>query len=154
MIGKIKKWLGIEGVKIDLELDDEYLAGDQLITGKLLLYSMHEQEVTSIHLKLVEKYTRGRRRSKLIDEYTLGELLYEEPVLVPSNEMIEIEFDLPFDLLKSDMDKFGDYNFITRGFVEIAKKIKNANSIYRLEVDAKVKGTALHPFVKRSIYLT
>lgn len=153
MFGSIKNWLGIEGLKIEFEVDDVIKPLNGQIEGSLLFYSKRIQLVESVHVKLIERYTRGRRKNKLIDEYVLGEMEYTNTIEVPSEQFIELEFALPFELMKSDMDRMSEMNFVTRGLVEVAKKIKNAKSEFRLEATAKVKGVVVNPFVKKIIYM-
>jgi len=51
MLKKVKKWLGIEGVKLELILPEEVdLSADKLV-GKIQFYSMHEQEMDSLEDK-------------------------------------------------------------------------------------------------------
>ena len=152
MFGTIKNWLGIEGVKIEIQMNDEISPGSDKIEGSLLFYSKREQLVEGVNVKLIERYTRGRRKNKLIDEYILGEMDYDQRIEVPAEQFIELEFDMPFEMLKSDMDRISDMNFVTRGFVEVAKKVKNARSDFRIEVSADVKGTAIPPLVKKVIF--
>ena len=154
MFGTIKNWLGIEGVKIEIQMDDEVKANSDKIEGSLLFYSKREQLVQSVHVKLVERYTRGRRKNKLIDEYVLGEMNYDKQIAVPAEQFIQLDFEMPFAVLKSDMDRLSDFSFLTRGFVEVAKKVKNARSDFRIEVSADVKGTAIPPLVKKVIFFS
>jgi hypothetical protein len=151
MIGRVKKWLGIEGVKIELILPEEINGKDGLIEGKIRFHTMHTQKVKSIKLTLTEKYTRGRFKSKLTDQYKIAETELKEDIEVPENEFVEIDFELPFTLVKSDMDEIGEKNFVLRNLVNAAKKIKNVRSEYTLEAEARVEGTALHPFDKKSV---
>ena len=151
MFGKVKRWLGIEGVKVELVLPEEIMAADGLIEGKIRFQSMHTQKVKSIHLTLTEKYTRGRFKSKLTDQYKIAESEQKEDIIVPADEVIEIDFVLPFTIVKSEMDEIGDKNFILRGLVGAAKKIKNVKSEYTLEAEAIIEGTALNPFDKKMV---
>ena len=41
------------------------------------------------------------------------------------------------------MDQLADKNFLTRGIVGFAKKLKNVQSYYRIESTAVIKGTSL-----------
>ena len=148
MFGKVKKWLGIEGVKVEVVLPEEIKSKEQKIEGKLLFSSMHDQVVTYVKVKLVEKYKRGRRKSKLIDEYILGEIELEDRIEVPVDEVVELDFELPFEFMKSDMDQFGEKNIVTVGIAKFAKYVHGVKSEFRLEAEAKVEGTALHPFAK------
>lgn len=151
MFKKIKRILGIEGVKIELVLPEEVSARSGVLEGKIQFYSMNTQEVKSVRVKLIEKYTRGRGKEKLIDEYELGAIEMEQVIKVPEHEMIEIDFSLPFSLVKSDMDEFGDKNFLYGGLAWAAKRISSVGSDYRVEAEATVKGTALNPIDKKSL---
>lgn len=151
MFGKVKKWLGIEGVKVELILPDEVKADDGVIEGKLRFQSMHTQKVKSIKLILTEKYTRGRFKNKLSDLYKIAEVEQKEDLTIPADDPIEIDFALPFSVVKSDMDEIGDKNIVFRKLVGAAKVIKNVKSEYSLEVEATVEGTALNPFDKKVI---
>ena len=91
MFGTVKKWLGIEGVKLELDLPEVVFKQVEAVTGKIRFYSKNAQEVTSIRVALVEKYTRGRGEDKRIDDYQLGEIFLNETIQVPAEEMIEID---------------------------------------------------------------
>ncbi|MEZ4898899.1 MAG: hypothetical protein R2806_18805 [Saprospiraceae bacterium] len=149
MFGKVKRLLGIEGVKIDLDIPAEIPINSPLIIGKIQLYTIEPQTVTEIEVKCVEKYSRGRRKAKLIDEYTLGDILLRQNIEVPKDEMLEVDFELPIQWMKSRMDRIEENNFLLRGMVKAAKTLRGAKSSYRIIAEAKVKGTALHPFAEK-----
>jgi sporulation-control protein spo0M len=151
MFGKVKRWLGIEGVKIEMILPDEVSGASGLIEGKLRFESMHLQTVTKIKITLTEKYIRGRFKNKLTDQYKIGEIELDEKIEVPAHEVILIDFELPFTIVKSDMDELGDKNFVFKKLVDTAKALKNVKSEYYLEAEAEVNGTALSPFDKQQI---
>lgn len=151
MIGKFKRWLGIEGVKVELELPDEILAEEGLIEGQVHLFSQHAQTVEYIHIVLIERYSRGRGKEKLIDEYELGELTLNHTVEVPAEGMVSLDFHLPFSIFKSDVEEWGDQNLIFKGLSRVAARLRNVKSEYRIEAQAKVSGTALDPFDKKLI---
>ena len=150
MIGRVKRWLGIEGVKLELDVPEE-IVSDHMVTGKLIFFSMHAQTVQSIRVRLVEKYKRGRGKNKLIDEYELGSIELDKDISVPADELVEVDFTLPFALAKSDMDTFGEKNVLFRGIAGVAKFAKGVHSTFRLVAEAKVKGTALNPFDSKEI---
>ena len=151
MFGKVKRWLGIEGVKIEMILPDQVSAASGVIEGKLKFESMHVQTVTKIRITLTEKYIRGRWKSRLTDQYKIGEIELEEPIEVPAHEVIMMDFELPFTFVKSDMDEIADKNFVFRKLVDAAKTLKNVKSEFYLEAEAEVNGTALSPFDKQEI---
>lgn len=151
MFGKVKRWLGIEGVKVEMILPDQVSARDGVIEGKIKFESMHQQTVKRIRLTLTEKYIRGRWKQKLTDQYKLAEIELEQDIEVPAHEVILIDFELPFSLIKSDMDEFSDKNFVFKKLVDTAKALKNVKSEYYLEAEADISGTALSPFDKQMI---
>ena len=112
MFGKVKRWLGIEGVKISLLVPEEIIGETGVIRGEVKLESMHAQTVTHIRLTLSEKYTRGRSKHKLTDLYKLGEIELDETVDVPAHEPVLIEFEIPFIMAKSEMDELADKNVV------------------------------------------
>lgn len=151
MFGRVKQWLGIEGVKMELVLPEEIILESGIVDGKIRFSTMHSQTVSSIQVRFVETYKRGRRKQKVSDEYELGKISLEQDIEVPAGELIEIDFVLPFQLAKSEMDQLADKNFLLRGAVSAAKLIKGVASIYRVEAEATVKGTALNPFARETI---
>ncbi|MFM2392821.1 MAG: hypothetical protein RLZZ546_803 [Bacteroidota bacterium] len=150
MFGQIKKILGIEGVKLDLEIKNPVNKASGIVSGKIKLTTLRDSEVDSIILKMVEKYYRGRGESKLIDEYTIGFLELDEKIFLKKDEIIEVDFEVPFKLSKSEMDKLED-NILAFGLVKLAKTIKGVKSEYRIEAEAIVPGTKLNPSAKKQV---
>ncbi|MAT55602.1 MAG: hypothetical protein CMN32_14085 [Saprospirales bacterium] len=151
MFGKVKKWLGIEGVKLELELPEMAFEEVGAVSGQIVFRSKHAQTVTSIRVVMIERYTRGRGKEKLIDEYLLGEINLDKRIEVPAEEPIAVDFTLPFEMVKAPIDEFASRNFINKGIAKLAKTFRNTKSEYRIEAEAKVEGTALNPFDRKSI---
>lgn len=153
MIGKVKHWLGIEGVKLELMLPEEVPSKGGFVPGKILLQSMNAQTVTAIKVVLIEKYARGRGKEKLIDEYEIGATNLNQLIEIPMNGQVEVDFQLPFSLAKSNIESFGERNFLFGGIAKAAKMINGVQSEYRIEAEARVKGVALNPFDKKGIVI-
>lgn len=153
MLGKVKKFLGIEGVKVEMEIPEsvERLSGH--IPGTLTFTSMHTQIVESVTIVLVERYNRGRKKEKLTDEYELGRLEIQLDLEVTPEGPSKTHFELHYDLLISEMDELEHKNIIYKGLIKSAKWLRNVKSEYRVEVEAKIKGTLLSPFDKQPILL-
>lgn len=151
MFGKVKTWLGIEGVKLELLLPEEIDGKDGLVKGKIRFFSMNTQTVSAIRVVMVERFSRGRRSEKLTDEYELGKISIEKTISIPANEAVELEFKLPFELMKSEMDQIEEQNILFTGLAKTAKWIRGVKSEYSIMAEAKVKGVALNPFDKKLI---
>jgi len=153
MFGRVKKWLGIEGAKMELLLSDSYRMKHKRIDGMLIFYSMNNEVIESVHIKLVEKYQRGRRKNKLVNEIVLGELTVNRSFPVPHDEEVELKFTLDFEPSLSAMDELGNSNFLLKGLVKTAKSIKGVKSHFYVIAEAKVKGTKFNPFVKNEVFI-
>ena len=153
MLKKVKKWLGIEGVKLELILPEDVDMSSGKLTGKIQFYSMHEQTVSRLKIRLIERYTRGRKNEKVTDEFELGEIDISKQIQIPAGEIIEVEFKLPFKLVKSEMDSLEDKNFVLGKLVKTAKWISGIQSESRVEAEADVLGTPLNPFDKKYVHI-
>lgn len=154
MIGKkVKQWLGIEGVKITVDVPFEIAANSGVVEGVIRLESMHPQVVTRIRLALVERYARGRGKDRLVDEYLLGELIIDEEIPVDPDEPVEMEFALPFAAVHSPVDELEKKNVLARPVVRLAKWLNKVESSYRIEAEAAVEGTVLNPVFRKEVRL-
>ena len=153
MFKKVKKWLGIEGVKLELILPEKVKEADGVVNGKIRFSSMNDQVVDAVKVVMIERFSRGRKKEKTTDEYRLGEINLLRDIAISKENPVEIAFNLPFEMIKSEMDELEDKNLIFSGLVKVAKKLRGVNSEYFIEVEAKAKGTALHPFDKQRIIL-
>lgn len=153
MLGKLKKYLGIEGVKISIILDDPILKSEKAVFGHVVLHSLSEQIIEAIDLKFVERYHRGRNENKLIDEYELGTMVLADSIAISKNQEIKVPFTLNYNPVLSEVDKFGEENIFSKGIAFVAKSLKGVKSEYRLIAKAKVKGTSLDPIAKKMVIL-
>jgi hypothetical protein len=151
MFGGLKKMLGIEGVKIDIILEEPLKISNGVIRGKIQLTTLMDSIVHGVTLKLVEKYSRGRKDSKLIDEYTIGFTELNQHIELDKNDIIELPFALPFSVKESEMDKLQKSNFLLGGIVKLAKFGKGVKSDYRIEAEALVKGTKFNPLSRKEV---
>ncbi len=151
MLKKLKDFLGIEGVKLSIILDDPHDISEKNVYGKIICSSLSYQEIEYFELKLIEKYQRGRNENKLIDEYELGRTILHESFSLEKNEEKKIKFQLPFQEQMSEMDTIAKSGFFKRGIISIAKKLKGVKSNYRIEVKAKVKGSTIMAFAKKPV---
>lgn len=151
MFKKIKDILGIEGVKLELISPEEISFDSAFVEGIIRITSKSKKTVTSLTIKLIEKYQRGRKENILINEYLLSSLDIEVNLEVDTDQPEELKFKLPLNMLMSDMDKFGNKNPLTKGLASVAKKLKGVQSYYRIEAIATVKESSFEAITKRPI---
>ena len=148
MLGKLKKVLGIEGVKVELFIDTPVDKKSQTISGELKFTTKTKGKVNGIAIKLMEKYSRGRGKSRLIDEYTIALLEMKDSFEITPEEIIEIPFSMDYQIALSEMDKMQKESILRRPVIFLAKFIKQVKSEYSVVAEADVQGTTLNPFDK------
>lgn len=146
IIKKVKDWLGIEGVKIALTVPETFKLSDQKVDGVYAISSQSDQYLETVTISLKEKYSRGRRKSKLIDEYVLGQMTIAINEPITKDQVVTKEFTIEFDQLTSGIEKWGSRNILYGGLVGVMKVIKNAKSSYTLLAEVSVKGNKLKPY--------
>lgn len=153
MLGKVKNWLGIEGVSIkiiDTQLDSDE---PKVLTGLIMITSKSAQKIESIKITLKEKYSRGWRKSKLVDEFVIAEKTITINQEISEAEQIEVPFKIKYDLLKSEIDRLAEKNLFYKGVSKLAKLSKNTNSTYYLSIEGNIPGNRLKPFDKIEVEL-
>lgn len=153
MLKKIKDILGIEGVKLALEVAEEYSKSKGVIEGTIVISSQSTKTIKSITLSLIEKYGRGRKDEKLINEYLLGSIELDSDLTIEPDKTEKIDFVLPYNLMLSEMDQLEKSNFLLKPFVKLAKTLKNVKSDYKIKVSAQIKGTKLDAVAEQKINL-
>ena len=152
MFGKVKKWLGIEGVKLELVLPENFDSSLGQLHGKVRLRSKDASVVEAIHIVLIERYSRGRKDEQRIDEYELGKVVLTEAFDVPGEgAVVERDFILKFQKMRAPIDEFADRNPLNAGLAWVAKRMRRVKSSFRVEAEAEVRGVALNPFDKKGI---
>jgi len=154
MLNKVKNWFGIEGVKMDILLPDDIRSGDGLFSGILVFNALTPQEILNVNVKMVERYGRGRGSERLVNEYVLGELIIDKSIIIEANVETKLSFAFSFKYVTAPIDDFAKKNIFFKGMANVAKKMSKVNSEFRIEAEAKVKGTALNPFVQKFFQLT
>ena len=151
MLGKFKQILGIEGVHVKMIVPEVLVEDEGVLEGIIILTTKSPQVINSILVQFLERFSRGKKSDRRIDEYIVGKLFLEGPIKMKANERIEKSFHLKYKLERSEMDHLEDQNILFKGLVKIAKMINKVKSEYRIEAEVDVKGTALNPIVKEEI---
>lgn len=153
MLGKVKSFFGIESVKLSLIFPAEITMESGILKGRINISSMSNQVIKSIEIRLIERYQRGRGEKKLINEYEAGKMVSEKSFKIDANKELSFEFELPYQIARSEMDKIGSSNFLSKAFVKAAKYLHGVKSDFRIEASAKVQGNAISPLAVEHIFV-
>jgi len=151
MVGKVKDFFGIEGVRLELFVPEDLNMSSGMIKGTLKLSSLRDQTVTALSIELRERYTRGRGENKLIDTYVLGYLRESRELKVATNEEVFLPFELCFAERRTAIDNFSKRSPLFKPLGKLARLTNAASSSYTLIGSALVKGVKLSPEVKLAL---
>lgn len=154
VFGKVKEWLGIEGIKLEIKLSDDMAKSDGKITGILKYSTKNTQQVLNTTIRLSEEYSRGRGKTKKTDTYMIAELEINGSFMVYPEDIKEIPFTLTFNNVESEMDKLQSKGGLTGALAGMAKKAKGVKSKFIVEAESDIAGTALNPFDKTEVLWT
>lgn len=146
MIRKVKTWLGIEGVKINLDFPTNASQGQDEIKMVLSLSSLSKQKIKNIHLVFKEVYERGRGDHKRISELVLDEWEQDRTLEIDDNEIHFIPIRINPNWEKSPIDKWQENGPAQKIIGGLAKRFHGVKSKFYIEVNLKVARTKLNPY--------
>jgi hypothetical protein len=146
---KLKKNLGVGGVKLQLQIPPNVVAKDSQIVGKVVVTSESPLTVSKVTVKLVETHTRREADANGVHKTEInnvGQVDLTEIFQIGPGQQKIIDFTLPF-LLRATANS----QLLEMGGAA-ASVGKNLNALfgdqritYRLEASADVEGVALGP---------
>jgi len=146
MIGRVKKILGIDSLKLEIITKDRYDNRASCIEAELVVLGKCDGNIREIEVSVIEKYSRGRFGGKQTDQYVIGFMRTGQNLPFRNGKVLTIPVNIPVKYLQSPMDKFGQKNFIARGLSSGAKLLRGVRSDFRLEVNIKIDGSAVKVF--------
>ena len=150
---KVKGFLGIGGVKIALEVPPDVTKESKKLSGKVTLTTTSDQQVESITVKLMEKYTTGSGDSKTTREFELGKAVINQPFEIKISETKAVDFTIDFEMLKSKNDQLKEQGGVLGALGKVGSFVQSEKSEYYVEAMADVKAAALDPTDKKNIRL-
>jgi len=153
MFEKVKNWFGIEGVKIRFLLLKSYPKNVKTINGELEILSQSSQVIESLRFKFIETYHVGKGKQRKSEEFVLGTLELDAVFPLSAQEKKRVFFQIPFEQKLSNMDKLANKGPFRKGIVFLAKTFSKVESTYRVEAEAKIKGSNWTAFTKSDLNL-
>ena len=151
--GKIKQWLGIGTVKVELKVDPQVQKAAGELKGQLVLTAKSDQHVSAMKVKLVEHWTTGRGEQKRTKTFELGDAALAGDFDMKAGEAKTIDFSLPFQLLKSKNDELKDRGGALGTLGKLGSFMDAEKSEWQVQANVELKGTGLGPSASRPIHL-
>ncbi|MBW2733978.1 MAG: sporulation protein [Deltaproteobacteria bacterium] len=149
----IKRFLGIGGIKVQVACPQQVAKDEGIVGGTVSLQSKSDQHVLTLDVTLFEQYTTGRGDNKETEEFELGKVRLAKGFNMKAGETKDVEFELPFKMLKSNADELKEKGGALGKLGSMAKFANAEKSTYSIQADCDVKGTALDPSGKQKIQL-
>jgi hypothetical protein len=152
---KVKQWMGIGGVKMEIQSDAQFPAGQGTgtVAGKILFTSKSDQHVTKVDVKVIEEKSTGSGAEKSTREYDLGKVTIPNEFDIKAGESKTIDFQVPFKVVKSMTDAMKDKGGALGALGKMGSFVNNEKTFYYITASGSVKGTAMGPSAKKPIQL-
>ena len=148
--GKIKQFLGIGTIKMELEMQPTVDLESKLITGKLKVTGKSDQSIKDIELSFDESFSTGKSDAKSTSKLNWGKMTLQG-FEIKKDEVKEIEFELPFSYAKSSNEAMADKGGIVGGLGKVGTFLDGEKQKYELTATANVKGVTLPPLVSKEL---
>lgn len=150
IFGKIKQFLGIGTIKMELELPSVLDLDSRLILGKLKVIGKSDQTIKDIELSFDEIFSTGKSDAKSTSKLNWGKLKLAG-FDIKKDEVKEIDFELPFSYAKSSNESMVDQGGIVGGLGKVGTFLDGEKQKYELTATANVKGVTLPPLVSKEL---
>lgn len=152
-LATVKQWFGIGGIDVNVQCQPQVPKNAGVLNGAVSLSSKSDQHVLTLDVMLVEEYTTGRGDEKETKELELGKIQVGSAFDMKAGENKTVQFQLPFQILKSNADELIDRGGALGALGGVAKFANAEKSVYFVKAECDVKGTALDPSGKQTVQL-
>lgn len=150
---KIKDWLGIGGVKVELEIPGQVEKASGSISGKVILTTKKAFPVKDIKVKLEEHWSTGTGENKTSKTFDIGNITIPGGFTISPEETKAIDFTLPFTLIKSENDRMKEQGGLMGTMGKIGAFTSGEKSEYKVVATADVDKPGLDPSKTKDIKL-
>jgi hypothetical protein len=149
-MSRIKKFFGIEGVKVSFSEETTINLKENKVSGELVIKSKAPSIITSIDFKVIEQYQRGSKEELRSSEFVLfHKTIFPKNLTVTQEKSLEIPFNYKILSNKSEMDLLEERHKILSPFIGIAKKLYSVKSTYLITATLQIEGSGIQPFTKK-----
>lgn len=150
---KVKQFFGAGTVKVQLAVPPSVAKNGAKVPGRVTLRALSDQHVIDLTVLLEERWETGRGDAKREKTFELGKLTLASAFDVKAGEERTLEFELPFELVKSNADSLKERGGALGALGSISAFASGEKSRYRIKAECDVKGAALDPSDEQEITL-
>ena len=101
ILKKVKTFLGIHGVTIELEIPLEIPKDSKRLEGNVAVHSKSDQQIISITVSFIEKHITGKGKEKKTRKFELGTCVIAGPINLQAGIVRTFPIRLDFAIMKT-----------------------------------------------------
>lgn len=142
---KVKQFLGIVGVKVEMQVPDTFSKSGNTLQGKVVITSKSDQQILAVKVTFEETWKIGKGENETVKNFELGEWIAEQEFTIKAGETKEFPFTLNYSMIKSENDRMMDSSKVGSALGGLGKMLDGEKSVFKLVAMADVKGAAFDP---------
>ena len=153
MFGKLKQFVGMVGIEVQLEIDQQFPMGTDTVQGMIHIYAKQEQTITKVKVSIRQAIMEGSGQDRRRRDYWIGEVMVDQtPFTIKTGETKDYEFTLPFQPRKTMSQSMSEQGGVIGALGAVGKFMDNERDEFWVNAVADVKGAALDPNATRQIW--
>ena len=153
MFGKLKQLVGMVGVNVQLELEQQLALADDTVQGLIRVTAKQEQTITSVKATMKQSIREGTGENRTWRDYYIGEVMATStPFTIKVGETKEFPFTLEFSRRRTFDQSMAEHGGVFGALGTIGKVMDNEQDTFWANAVADVKGAALDPSDTKQVW--
>ena len=146
MFSKLKKFMGVVGINVELEIPDELPLDATMLEGVVRVTAKQTQHITKVKVTMKQVHQEGSGADRTSKEYQIGEIMItDDPFDINEGEVKEFSFRLFFMRRKTADQRRSEQGGLMGAMGKLGKMMDNEKDTFWVNAMADVKGAALDP---------
>ncbi len=145
LLDKIKQFFGVGTVSVKLSTPSTFSSKESVLKGSVTITAKSDQDIVSVEIELQEKWSKGKGDEVTEKTFTLGSLKMNEAFSMKKEEVKTINFEVPYDIVKSDNDRLKEKGGVLGGLGKMSSFLDNERSEFTVIATVDVKGATFDP---------
>ncbi len=152
MFGKLKQFVGMVGIDVQLEIDQQVpMTGE--IQGIIHITAKQEQTITTVKASIKQAIMEGTGSDRRRRDYWIGEeVVNTTPFTIKPGESKDFPFTLSFEPRRTMAQSLSERGGVLGALGTVGKIMDNERDEFWVNAMADVKGAALDPNDTKQIW--
>lgn len=152
MFAKLKQFVGMVGITVELEIPSNLPLDATSLTGKVRVIAKQDQHITKVQVTMKQVHREGTGEKQTVNEFEIGEIIItNQPFDIKTGETKEYPFTLSFTRRKTSDQRLAESGGVLGVLGKMGKMMDNERDNFWVTAMADVKGAALDPNATKEI---